>query len=138
MSDERFLVGNASLRHIDEIIHDAVLEAEQEVEVPQARIRVDEHDLLAAHREPHAEIGRRRRLAYAALAGCDYDNFTHLVSYLSIGSMTIWPSLMEARSGRVGRSLAAGVLSGARAMRSAMRICVGTRQSAITKASWLP
>ena len=84
------------------------------------------------------QLGRRRRLAYATLAGCDYDNFTHLVSYLSIGSMTIWPSLMEARSGRVGRSLAAGVLSGARAMRSAMRICVGTRQSAITKASWLP
>ena len=124
MAHEGLLAGHAAFCHIDEVVHDAVLEAEEQIEIAQARIRVDENDFLAAHGEADAEVCRRRRLADTALARSDYINFAHTpYSYLSIGSMTICPSFIEARSARSVISM----WSGERAMRFAMRICVGIR-----------
>lgn len=68
MAYERALVRDTAFSDIDEVIHDAVLEAEQQVEVAQARIRIDENDVLAAHRKTHTEICRGRRLTDAAFA----------------------------------------------------------------------
>ena len=71
VAHEGLLAGHAAFSHIDEVVHDAVLEAEEQIEIAQARIRVDENDFLAAHGEADAEVCRRRRLADTALSTCN-------------------------------------------------------------------
>ena len=52
----------------DEVVDRPVRrEPEREAEVAELQVEVDEHDLLAAHRERDREVGRDERLAGSAL-----------------------------------------------------------------------
>ena len=87
-------------------------------------VGVQDAAVVAAAGHGTSQQGAGHALADTALARSDYINFAHTpYSYLSIGSMTICPSFIEARSARSVISM----WSGERAMRFAMRICVGIR-----------
>ena len=67
-----------ALDDVDEVEDDAALGAHDEIEVAQADVEIDHHDVLAALRQRGAERRRRRRLADAALAGCHDQNLGHV------------------------------------------------------------
>ena len=80
MAHQRFFVFYTSFRHINQIIHDAILQPQQQIQVAEARIGIDQRDPLAAHGQSHSQICRRSGLAHAALARCDNVDFTHCFS----------------------------------------------------------
>ena len=71
--DQRLAKLAAPFRDLDQIEDDALLEAEDEIEVAQPDIGVDQDHALAALRERRAEIRGRRRFADAAFARGDDD-----------------------------------------------------------------
>ena len=89
MTNKRFLIRYTPCRHIHQIVHNAVLKSKQEIEITQSRIGVNEHNALAAHSKSDTDIGSRRRLADASFTRCHHIDLTHMLSYLSIGSITI-------------------------------------------------
>ena len=77
VADQRLLELGDALHDVDEIEHHAPFRAHHEVEIAQADVEVDDHDLLAALRQRCAERGRRGRLADAALARRHDQDFGH-------------------------------------------------------------
>src|SRR5690606_10098940 len=69
-----------ALGDVDEVVHHPALAAHDQVEVAQADVEVDHHDLLAAARQAAREAGAAGGLADAALARCDYDDFSQRIS----------------------------------------------------------
>src|SRR3984957_13402637 len=64
------------------MVLDAALQAQENVEVAQAHVGVDEHDLFAATRKRRPQIRRRRRLTDAAFARGQDDRATQTRSRL--------------------------------------------------------
>jgi hypothetical protein len=64
---------------VDEVVHDAALDAHDQVEVAQADVEVDDAGLQPAHREARGEARAGGGLADPALAGGDDDDLGHLV-----------------------------------------------------------
>src|SRR5690606_12040902 len=83
--DQRLVELRLSMDHVDEVEHDPALATQDHVEVAQSDIEVDHYSLLPAHREAGADRRRRRGLADAALAGCDYDDSRQWSSPGSVG-----------------------------------------------------
>ena len=77
VADERLRQLGVALDDVDEVEDDAPLGAHHEVEVAQADVEIDHHDLVAALRQRRAERRRRGGLADAALARCHDQNFGH-------------------------------------------------------------
>ena len=65
---------------LHEVIDDAILEAQDDVEISKTDVGVDDHHPLAREREPRGKIGRGRRLSDAALPGRNNDALGHAVS----------------------------------------------------------
>jgi hypothetical protein len=78
--DQRLLQLALALDDVHEVVHDPVLEAEDDVEVAEPDVRVDDRDLVPGQRQRTAEVGGRRRLADAALPGGDHDALCHEIS----------------------------------------------------------
>lgn len=73
VTDECLLESAVPFHDLDEVIHDAVLEAEDHVEVSKADVGVHHHTGLAGERQPSGDVGGGGGLADAALAGRDDD-----------------------------------------------------------------
>ena len=79
VADQRLGKLDRALHHIDEVINHTPLGTHHKVEVAQSHIEIDDHDTLPALRKRCAERGGRRRLADAALAGCNNNDLRHLL-----------------------------------------------------------
>ena len=77
VADQRLGELGVALHDVDEVVDDAALGPHDEVEVAQADVEIDHHDVLPALRERRAERGRRRGLADPALARCHHQNLRH-------------------------------------------------------------
>ena len=77
VADQRLRQLGVALDDVDEVVDDPALGAHDEVEVAQADVEIDHHDLFAALRQRGAERGGRGRLADAALAGCHHQYLRH-------------------------------------------------------------
>ena len=66
-----------ALGDVDEVVHDPALGTHHQVEVAQADIEIDHHDLLAALRQRGAQGSGRCGLADPAFAGCHHEYFRH-------------------------------------------------------------
>src|SRR5690606_34828103 len=73
--DQRLPQRRLALDDVDEVVHHAAFAAHDEVEVAQADVEVDDHDLLAATREAVGQAGAAGGLANASLARGDHDDF---------------------------------------------------------------
>ena len=71
VADQRLRQLGVALGDVDEVVHHPALGAHDEIEVAQADVEIDDHDLLAALRQRGAERGGGGGLADAALARCD-------------------------------------------------------------------
>ena len=80
MFNHRLFQAALPLDHIHQVIDDTILQPQHHVQISQADIRIDHHNLLIQHRQACAHIRSRRGLADAALSRCNYDHFTHLLS----------------------------------------------------------
>ena len=68
VADQRLRQLCDALHHVDEVEHDAAFGAHDEVEVAQADVEIDDHDLVAALRQRSPHRGGRGGLADPALA----------------------------------------------------------------------
>ena len=78
VADQRLGQLGVALDDVDQVVDDAALGAHHQVEVAQADVEIDDHDVLARLRQRRAERGRRGRLADAALARCDDQDLGHI------------------------------------------------------------
>ena len=77
VADQRLRELGVALDDVDEVVDDPPLGAHDEVEIAQADVEIDDHDVLAGLRQRGAERGGRGGLADAALAGCHDQNLGH-------------------------------------------------------------
>ena len=74
-----------ALHHVDQVEHHAAFRAHHQIEVAQADVEIDHHDVGAALRQRSAQRGGGGRLADAALAGCHHHDLAHLLPpFLSV------------------------------------------------------
>src|SRR5437763_157077 len=86
VADQRLLQLHVAVGDVDQVVHDPTLGPHDEIEIAQADIEVDHHDVLPGLRQRGAEGSSRRRLSDASLAGCDYEDFRHVPVSLSVWS----------------------------------------------------
>ncbi len=79
VADQRLLQLRVALRDIDEVVDDAALGAEHEIEIAQPDVEIDHADPIAAFGERGADRSGRGRLADASLARGNDDDLAHWV-----------------------------------------------------------
>ena len=78
--DEGLLEAADPLGHVHQVVDDAVFQAHDHIQVPQADIGIDEHYGFAPHGQAGADVRGGRGFAHAALTGRNDDNFSHTVT----------------------------------------------------------
>ena len=76
--DKRIIHRANAVRDIQNIIHNAILHAQQHILIAQADIRIHNADALAVSRNFHAEAGGEGAFAHSAFAGSNNPSCTHV------------------------------------------------------------
>ena len=72
----------ASVNDIHQIIDNPVLQAQNNIQIPQTDICINHNNFFAQHSQTCSDIGDSCGFSYSAFAGSNHNDFTHSYNFL--------------------------------------------------------